>query len=237
MLGDSSGIVTETNPALLQDQVVDLKPAVTSEEAPPAATGKQDSVAASGAVAATPPPANDASGLTVAFKEVTISLPGVTTREQPKAMGTARGASFTLSSGSLAKSTLVASGATISKVTQRYTTVLRLTDDDNTLTLDNLSTTGGFEPLEGSGGRYALTALGQPEGKYPDASRLRAAVQQAARKQHLSRKASQDWLDFVRDPHYTQSAGQQLKNVVWRIEGKDASGKAFTKELRIDVPL
>lgn len=236
VLGDSSTIITERNTALLQDQVPDLKQIErSSEESAPAMNSDTVQVRQ----ATTPPvQASAMSGLVVPFREVTLNIPGIAVREQRKDLGVARGASFTLSNGNLAGTALTITGGTPTKVSQRYTTMLLLDDDGDKLALENITNTTGWQTLQGNGGSYALNSLAAKGGfQYPKPAAIRSAVQQAARRKRLNRKDTQDWLDFVSDSHYTQTSGMQLKNVVWRIEGKDATGKSFSKELRVDVPL
>ena len=236
LLGDSATIVTEQDSARLLDGMADLKPTSGNEDESNAMPTRDTA-----RIPAATPTTAPAAGLTAAFKEVSLTLTGLTAREKPKAYGTARGASFTLAGGNLAGSTLQASGGTISKVTQRYSTVIAVQDGADKLMLDNLSNTGNWQTLQGPGGAYSLAGLDAPKLEYRNAkpAEIRSAVQQAARKQKLSRQDTQEWLDAVKG---INAANQSpcvvvLKSVTWRVEGKDAAGKSFSKELRIDVPL
>lgn len=237
VLGDSATIVTESDATRLQDGMADLKPG-NGEDEDNAPAPVKDTAHEAGT--ATPAIAS-ANGLTAAFKEVSLTLTGLTAREKAKDYGTARGASFTLAGGSPATSTLQARGGTINKVTQRYSTVIAVQDGAEKLTLDNLSNTGNWQTLQGSGGAYSLAGLDAAKLEYRNAKpvEIRNAVQQAARRQKLNRQDTQDWLDAVKN---VRAANQSpcvvvLKSVIWRVEGKDAAGKSFSKELRIDVPL
>lgn len=239
VLGDSATIVTESDAERLQDGMADLKSASGGEDEGNA-TPVRDTAHAT-TVSTPAPVSTPANGLTAAFKEVKLTLTGLTAREKTKDYGTARGASFTLAGGSLAGSSLQASGGTISKVTQRYSTVIAVQDGAEKLMLDNLSNTGNWQTLQGSGGAYSLAGLDAAKLEYKNAKpvEIRNAVQQAARKQKLNRQDTQDWLDAVKN---VGAANQSpcvvvLKSITWRVEGKDAAGKSFSKELRIDVPL
>jgi hypothetical protein len=239
VLGDSSTIVTETNTALLQDQVPDLKPVLSSDEA--TASTPQDTTGASRTTTAAAPPTDQSqpmSGLVAAFKEVTLNIPGITARSYGKAdLRKARGASFELTGGNLNGAQLRVSGGQVTKVSQRYQTVLMLKDGSDKLVLESLpKQTSDWEVLNGNGGAYTISGLNgnQLEYELPSANALRNAVQQAARRAHLNRQDTQEWVDAVRS---LRSANQSpatvvLRSVMWRVEGK-----GFSKELRVDVPV
>ncbi len=241
VLGDSSTIVTETNEALLQDQVPDLKPVIASERAEeiPTQQATPDTAsktpAAQQSAASTPPPAGN--GLSVQFKEVTVFLPGIAVREKAKDYSTARGASFTLNGGNLQGTNMRVSGSTVTKVSQRTQTMLMLKDGSDRLVLESLpKQTSGWETLTGSGGTYRISNLSSTdlESNMPSPAALRNAVQQAARKARLNRQDTQDWLDAVRNLRSPNQAPATvvLRSVMWRVEGK-----GFSKEVRVDVPL
>ena len=237
VLGDSSAIVTETDPEALHDQVPDLRPQPQEKERTDTAgtIPAHDTVTTASQPAA---PAVTGNGLNVAFKEVTIFIPGITTRSYGKPdLQKARGASYELTGGNLAGAQLRISGGTVSKVSQRYETIIMLKDGSDYLALESLGRyTSAWQPLTGSGGVYNITGLEPARLGFKPAtpSAIRTAVQQAARKQRLKRQDIQDWLDAV---HNVRAANQApatvvLRSIMWRVEGK-----GFSKELRIDVPL
>jgi hypothetical protein len=238
VLGDSSTIVTESNTAVLQDQVPDLKPVITSDENETRTakdTAKSQQLPASGNGPAQAAPAG---GLVVPFKEVTLNIPGITTRSYGKPdLQKARGATYQLTGGSLSNAQLRISGGQVNKVSQRYQTMLMLKDGGDELILESLpKQTSDWEVLNGSNGVYGISRLNSNQLEYdlPSANALRNAVQQAARRAHLNRRDTQDWLDAVRN---LRSANQSpatvvLRSVMWRVEGK-----GFNKELRVDVPI
>jgi hypothetical protein len=238
VLGDSSTIVTETNTALLQDQVHDLKPVINSDEETGAKT--KDTAASQQPAASADAPAQAAptGGLVAQFKEVTLNIPGITTRTYGKTdLQKARAATYELTTGSLSNAQLRISGGQVTKVSQRYQTMLKLKDGGDELVLESLpKQTSDWEVLNGSNGIYTISGLNanQLEYELPSGNALRNAVQQAARRAHLNRSDTQEWLDAVRN---LRSANQSpaaviLRSVMWRIEGK-----GFNKELRIDVPV
>jgi hypothetical protein len=240
VLGDSSTIVTETDEQLLQDQVPDLKPAIEEESASaPAGDTAAAKPAASTSAAAAP----TGNGLTVAFREVSFFIPNIETRSYNRGdLKNARGASYEITGGNLPGNTIRATVGSIQKVTQRYETILKLKDGTDELPLESLGKyASGWEPLTGSNGVFAIRGL-EPaslEYKQVNPSSLRNAVQQAARRQRLNRQDTQDWMDAVRNVRSANQAPAMivLRSVSWRLEGKDAAGKNFNKEVRIDVPV
>ena len=236
ILGDSATIVTETDPQALHDQVPDLQPVVATDNT------AGESVAASRdtttiPVTASSAPANG-NGLTVAFKEITLFVPGITTRSYGKPdLQKARSAVYELTGGNLAGAQLRASGGTVTKVSQQYETIIMLQDGADKLPLESLGKyTSGWQALSGSGGAYTISGL-QPSKlgfKQATPAAIRNAVQQAARKLRLNRKDTQDWLDAARNVRAANQAPATvvLRSVMWRVEGK-----GFSKELRIDMPL
>lgn len=238
VLGDSSTIVTETNTALLQDQVPDLKPVIASDEEEAGAKAK-DTARTEQPAATTDAPAQAAptGGLVAQFKEVTLNIPNITTRSYGKTnLQRARAATYELTGGSLSNAQLRISGGQATKVSQRYQTMLKLKDGGDELVLESLpKQTSDWEVLNGSNGVYTISGLNanQLEYELPSGNALRNAVQQAARRAHLNRSDTQEWLDAVRN---LRSANQSpaavvLRSVMWRVEGK-----GFNKELRVDVP-
>ncbi len=250
VLGDSSTIVTETDPAVLHDQVVDLQPVLATENSAEAASPAPDTAKAESAppdnqtaaaqTAATPVQAVD--GLNVPFKEVTLSIAGIRTKSYGKPdLQKARGASYQLTGGNLAGAQFRASGGTVTKVSQRYETVVRLQDGSDKLALESLGKyTSDWTPLSGRNGVYTIAGLEKSNLEFRDVSpsAIRNAVQQSARRSRLSRSETQEWLDAVRSIRSVDQSPSTivLRSVMWRVEGKDAAGKSFNKELRIDVP-
>ena len=245
ILGDSSAIVTESDPVYLQDQVPDLRPVDAEQTDGPSAaatttTAVKDAVPATPAQPVAAQPAGN--GLTIGFKEITVFIPNITTKSYGKQdLKNARGATYELSSGNLAGNQLRMSNGTVTKVTQRYQTLVALQDGNETLLLESLGTyASDWENLNGSNGTFSISGLEPARLDYNNVkpAAIRNAVQQAARKARMSRNGTQDWLDYARD---VRSAKQKpcvivLRSVSWRINGKDAAGKSFNKEVRMDLP-
>ena len=239
-LGDSTSIVTETDPEALRDLVPDLQ--ISEDRAVDTVVAAVPDTATA-APAPKPVAAPIGKGLNVAFKEVTVFIPDIVTRTFSKAdLQKARSATYELTSGKLPGARMQVSGATVSSVSQRYETVTVLEKGAEELPLESLGKySSAWQALSGGQGTYTLGGL-EPSKlgfKQASAATIRNAVQQAARRKRLSRAATQDWMNAARNVRAANQAPAKvvLRSVMWRIEGKDAAGKSFTKELRIDVPL
>ncbi len=242
VLGDSATIVTETDGQNLVDRVPDLRPLAEENNTPARAAMDTSGRTAKSAVAMPQPAAQPhGNGLTIAFKEVTIFIPDITTRSYGnKNLQNARGASYELQSGGLAGNQLQVSGSKVQKITQRYQTIIALKDGSQTLPLESLGTyASGWEPLRGNGSSFTITGLeeGRLQANNANVSAIRNAVQQAGRRMRMNRNDLADWQDVG---HKVRSANAPpaaiiLRSVSWHIEGTDAAGKRFNKEVRMDL--
>jgi hypothetical protein len=77
--------------------------------------------------------------------------------------------------------------------------------------------------------------------EYEDANKnaIRAAVTKSCRRHRMSRRKTQEWEESVRN---VRSVNQKplyviLRSVMWKVDGKDANGKSFSKQIRVDMPL
>ncbi|MBS1643777.1 MAG: hypothetical protein JST36_01955 [Bacteroidetes bacterium] len=240
ILGDSSMIVTEHNPEVLQDLVPDLKPTLPSPaEAAPAKDSTPTPAATPTPTTTAAAPPSTGPALVAEFKEITLTIPGIETKVYGKQdLKTARSATYQLRNGSLDNAKLYLSGATLTKVNTRYQTELLVQDGKDELALDRLGKyTSDWQKLNGNAGPYPVVPA-KPEYKELTATAIRNAVQQETRRKRMSRKEAQDWLEEVRRVRSVQDAPMKvmLRAIMWRIEGKDAQGKSFSKELRLDIP-
>src|SRR5690606_4351510 len=114
----------------------------------------------------------------------------------------ARSATYELTGGNLPGAKLQTTGGTVSKVSQRYETMIVLKRGNDELPLESLGKyTSAWQALSGSKGTYTIAGL-EPSKlgfKRASATAIRNAVQQAARKQRLSRQKTQEWLNAVRN--------------------------------------
>jgi surface antigen len=258
ILGDSATIITEKDPQFLKDNVPDLQTRKVVEVS--------DAPAPKDTVSATPPPAQQAAvatpvpaapvatapatqtaaakGLQVAFKPFTVFIPNITTRSfRQQDVTNAKGASYSLQDGKLDGNVLQVQGVTVTKVIQRYQTVAIIKDKESgNILLQSLGKyTSDWETLRGSGGKYNIAGLGKTQLDFSDVSvnAIRNAIVKAARANRLSHKEEQQLEQSARKARSVKQApfAVALQNVVWRITGKDASGKSVEREVRIDLPV
>ncbi|PZF72963.1 hypothetical protein [Taibaiella soli] len=245
VIGDSSTIVTEADSKYLEDFVTDIQP-----KTPDTATVSTETTTPKDTVQAAPKeqpkqqePVTQApkgNGLTVEFKDVTVFIPGVSSKSG-NSKHNGNSAAYGLSGGELNGSQLQISGGTVQKLTQRYTTSVILDGDLGTFVLEQLNHTSSWTPLKGNGSNYYITGLDDRHLEHSNASAnaIRSAVQRAAKAKRLSRKKENELLNSVRNVKAVNQKPLEvvLRTVVWQIEGKDAKGKSFRKELRIDMPI
>jgi hypothetical protein len=245
VLGDSTTIVTETDPEKLRDLVTDLKPEIPSN------TEKKDTVAASTAkpadtakavkTAATPAALPTVAGLRADFTGVSVLIAGVSAKIAGRGnLQHANGAVYTLENGTINGNTIRVTG-NITKVSQRYQTVIMLKNNLGAILIDPLATTTDWEPLKGGNNQYRITGLdaGSLEYSEANANAIRNAVTRAAQRRRMSRRKVQEMVNSVRN---VRAANQkplsvELRSVMWKIDGKDANGRNFSKQIRIDIPL
>ena len=248
-LGDTADIVTEKDSRRLQDLVIDLKPDIPSSTTqadtpvmvakPAADTSKKQTTT----VQAPPPPAAlpAGAGLKAEFKDVAVFIPNITAKLSGNAnLMNANGAVYTWVSGNLPGNVLHTTGNT-TKVSQRYQSVIILRTKNGDLPLESLMETNDWKQLNGSNGAYPITGIAENQLEYSDAkgSELRNAVMKAARSRRYSNKKTQEWVAALGN---ARTANQKplvvvLRSLMWKIDGKNAQGKMFSKQIRIDVPL
>jgi hypothetical protein len=242
VIGDPSSIVTENDTNYLKDMVADLKPNEMFVDTPQATadtTKKADTVAKA---EKTPPPAEapKTSGLTAAFKEVTITFPGLSGKMAGKEqdLQKASGITYQLTGGNVSGSSLQVSGATVTNVSMRYQTDISIKSNIGTLPLDKLSSTTGWKTIKGNNTyKIAIPADNQLETARVNQNTVKNAINKAARQKRLNKKTQQQWLNSVKN---VKSASQKpmavsVRAVMFKIDGKDKAGKSFSKQVRIDL--
>lgn len=253
VLGDPATIVTETDPQYLTDFVADVQPRTVVEtpapSAPPASvpdtTAKQADVAAVAAPATPvkdePAPAPAGNGLSMAFKEVTVFIPGINTKSyKEQHPEKSNGVSYQLVSGKLPGNKLQITKGTVQKVSQRYGTVVVAKRGQETLELASLGTTTGWEQVSGNSNSYPIAGLDAAKLKMCQATpaQIRAAINKAAKAARMNKKSIQEWdkearnLKSLSGPMFSS----KIRSVMWKVDGKDAGGKSFSKQIRIDIP-
>lgn len=251
VLGDSSTIVTETDESKLQDMVTSLQPVITPSEEPKDTPAAQQPQAAADTTPkekpvvkeepAQQPAAPTGNGLTATFKETTVLLPGVSAKIAGRTnLERANGAVYTWQSGNVNGNSLKISG-NITKVSQRYQSVIVLKSNMGTIPVETLNTTSDWVPLKGGKGVWRISGLDAGSLEYPEANAnlIRSAVTRAAQRRRMSKKKIQELLATIRNVKSTNQKplSVTLRSVMWKIDGKDANGRNFSKQIRMDFPL
>jgi len=247
VLGDSSTIVTEPDSQYRSDFVTDLTPA---EPKPQPEEVKKDTTPASAQPAAqstaqaapTAPAAQQAtgSGLTIAFKEVTIFLPGIQAKgARNQNLQNANGATYQLTSGTLDGNQVKITAGKITKISMRYMSSIVARNNLGTLQLNALDASSPWQPMKGGNNIYSITGL---DAKHilpikASAGDIHNAVAKAVKQGRMNRRRQVEWENSLRN---VRSVTQRplsvyLHSVMWKIEGKDAGGKPFQKQVRIDI--
>lgn len=251
VLGDSSLIVTETDSQYLRDYVTDFQPKEPVAEEPETPASQQPAAdTAKPAAKAEPEPQPEqqqaaatpkGNGLEVDFKDIKLFIPGISTRTYGRNAVKGNSASYGLTGGKLNGNQIQVSGGTVSRINQRYQTAVVMKNEMGVLQLDALNYTSGWEALKGGKNGYYIAGLDENKLGHSNANAnaIRNAISRALRGKRLSRKKEQEWLNSARN---VRSVNQKpldvvLHSVVWQVEGKDAKGHSFRKELRIDLPI
>lgn len=248
VLGDSATIVTEKDEAQLKDLVTDLQPVIPpaedkdkDPEPTPADTAK--TVAAAQPATATPAQAQAlpaGPGLRAEFGEVTVFVPGLNVKQHGRAdLSRASGATYSLSSGNLDGATLRVSG-NVTKVSQRYQTIVVLNSDMGDIALDALVYTTSWKAIQGNNNTYSVDVPSARNAEHNNAgaASIRVAVQKEARQRRLNPRKRQHLFDEVRN---VRSVTQKplsvvVRSVMWKIDGKDERGRNYSKQVRLDIP-
>ena len=251
-MGDPKTIVTESDSQYLSDVVTDLN--MMSSKPLVAAAPKTDSVAApkdtvqksAEPIAASAPVEQPTKatgkGLSVPFPQVKMFIPGIETRyyKEPN-LETDYGASYEIVKGSLAGNELLVEGKNIEDVYMRYQTVVVAQNNLGTLPLESLRKLTDWKKMKGKNGSYKIEGLDKNklEGIKVSNKAIRNAVTRDAKARRLSRNATQQWLNSVRNTSNTSQKPLhiELRSVMFKVTGKDANGRAFQRQLRIDIPL
>jgi len=256
VLGDTSTIVTETEEKYLTNFVDDIQVLPREAEVPTDTSSLAAADTTRATDTATPPPvaaseepllpvapAGDAGdGLHVNFKEVQVFLPGIEAKSfRNQNPARSNGVSYQLTDGNIRGNVLKITGATVTRVSQRYITTVIAKNELGTLNLESLGTTTEWRQLQGRNGSYTISGL-EPQRlqtRNVPAANIRNAISRAARRQRLSRQTVQKWEQVARRITSVRQKplSLALRSVMWKVEGRDARGRSFTKQVRLDMPL
>jgi hypothetical protein len=241
VLGDSATIVTETDSQYLQDFVGDIniaRPVAVTPEPVKDTIVRDTSANVTERVA----PARAPDGLVINFKELTVNIPAIKTKmTKQQDPGKANGVNYELADGDLNATELVVSGGNVQKVSMRYQSTVVVKNGNMQLRLPSLNTTTSWKPMKGNKNTFEIEGLEQQNLEYVKASpaAVANAVKKAARVKRLSRSTEQKMLASVKRARSVKQKPLNvvLSSVMWKIEGKDAAGKYYVKQIRIDIPL
>lgn len=244
IMGDSNTIITEADSQYLHDFVADITPLEPQPVADTAHadTAQKDSTQALAAQAPAAPAvaAADGKGLKVAFSEVALFFPGIEARPAANSRNLqhATGATYQLLNGELNGNTVKITSGNITDVSMRYMTGVHAKNQLGILKLD-LGTLTSWHSLKGSNGVYEISGLDDRHLVTDKAgpSQIRSSVIRATREARLSRKMQREWQNSLRNVRSVRQhpLSVYLRSVMWKIEGKDANGKPFMKQVRIDL--
>jgi hypothetical protein len=243
VLGDSSMIVTETDSQYLGDIISDYAPVLAAATPAPTPVAQSAPNPVDTQAAETPPLATnnaETEGLTVDFDEISVFIPDIQTKTFSNSKINKKAAAYMLTEGTLAGNKLQFSGSgKVTRVTQRYETVLAINGKSGQLILEGLARTTNWNTLKLNNGEVLLTNLDAKNLQYLKVTqaRIRTEVTKTVKAKKLGRQDQQDYLNAVSK---VRSANQKpmsvvLRYVIWQITGTDQNGKSFTKELRIDL--
>lgn len=248
IFGDSSMIVTEKDPKYLTNNVQDLSPRkaepIMSDTVKLPVVQKQDTLKTAEAT-----PKQETSrpvklkGLEVPFKSLNMFIPDVVARAGRNInWNTAKSASYTLEQGELNNKTITIKGATVTKIMQRYQSVVLLqAPDEELFKLPSFPVSNSeWQTLKGANGVFTISGLGNGQLKYDPAfskNALKIATQKLARAKRMNKKDEEQLIKSIRNTHTANQAPLNiaLQSVVWKITAKDAAGKMTEHELRFDI--
>jgi len=243
ILGDSSAIVTETDSQYLRDMVGDIEwaqPAV-SEPKPVRDDTAKNARNDAAPVAATGTEAVPVKGYQINCGGYTITITGIDAKEYRKQNPvTDNGLSYAITSGKIRNSRLIFSGNIKDiAIKQRYQSALILDGALGKVELPDLGLfTSGWSTIKVNNKEAAVEVPGKLQFVRITQGKLKNAADRSLRKGRTAGKTIQAWLKAIKS---VREAGDEpteiiLSNIQWQITGRDASGKAVNKTVRIDVP-
>lgn len=251
--GDSSLIVTETDERYLSDNIADFVP--QKPEAQPIADtfATRKPVEPKDTIRQQPSPAEKpeilekqqsvatGKGQELPFKAFTVFIEGIqASSKRAVDWNTTRGVSLSLEQGELNNKKVLIKSPSVTKVMQRYQTVVLLKTGGKEHKLALPPYTAEWQTVKTGNGQFVISNLGKNQLKYDNRftpALLNSAVQKLARSSRMSRKETDQLLRSVRGVRSPSQAPLMvaLQSATWKITAKDGSGKVSEKEIRIDL--
>lgn len=244
VLGDTSTIITEKDSQYLKDEVMDLVPSQkAASEANVAVPAKEKPAALADMPKTAATSEQTISGQTISFGDTKIVFAGIQAKDARRQNADRdAGLTYALQSGNPAASKLYVYGAKNVTVKQRYQSRLMLKSNLGSVDLRDLGLyTSGWNTVQAaqSGGStsFSLNSLNNIAYAQVNNNKIKNAADRELRKRRTNSRTIQSWMKEIRKVRDASDNPCDiiLDNVQWQISGTDAKGKAFQKNIRMDV--
>lgn len=238
VFGDSSMIVTETDPKYLNDNVADFQPKAVPLAKDSSVPAAPESTALPATEASEPAKAEAPVATESIGKELRIEIPGVAGSHVD--WDKRRGISVSVNAGAVKGKSLLVQGLTDVKVQQRVQSVVMIRL--RRVGLVKLALPGDYsdwESLKGRNGSYPIKEARAAYGNKINPNSLRNAAQRLAKANRMNRRDTEELLRSLRN---LRSANQRplepaIQSYIWRIDGKNSDGNSVHREIRVDFSL
>jgi hypothetical protein len=244
VLGDTSTIIIEKDSQYLKDEVMDLVPAQrASAETNGHSPDKKRTVATADTARALATHEQTASGHTISFGDTKIVFTGIQAKDGRRQNADRdAGLTYVLQSGNPAASKLYVYGAKNVTVKLRYQSRLMLKSNLGSVDLRDLGLyTSGWNTVQASPSAgstsFGLSTLNNIDYAQVNNNKIKNAADRELRKRRTNSRTIQNWMKEIRKVRNADDDPCEiiLDNVQWQISGTDAHGRAFQKNIRMDV--
>lgn len=245
VLGDSSLIVTETNPAFLKNEVEDIDPKTTRVDNSAAPIVK-DTLTQKIVVDKVNAASRDSTAETANKNDFVINIENGTSivfsniktksyrNQQPDKSNSL---TYQITNGSLEKLTITVINGKLTGAKQKYTSSVFANFNDAKFEVDALGTYNtGYQVVKVNGNSFNVANLQQPAFKKISKSAIINGLEKTIKAKKYSKSLTNS---LLKDARKVQTVNQaplsvKLSYAVWQITGVDSKGKTFTKEIRLD---
>lgn len=247
ILGDSSLIVTETNPTYLKNDVEDIDPKHTNVEIAEVKPIIKDTAAQINTTVSKPidsintkqVPKNNVKDFILEIgNNTTIVFENLKTKsyrnQQPDKLNSL---TYQRTSGSLENVNVKVTGGKITSVKQKYTSHVVANFKDASFVVTSLGDyNSGYQTIKNNGNNFVAFNLSKPNFKSVSKKNLQNALGKDAKNKKYNKQLLNKLNKEIKNVQSVNQAPLKvvLKYAVWQINGVDANGKSFSKEIRID---
>ena len=240
-MGDTSSIVTETDPAFLENKTEDISPANRkSTEGKITSMMREVDSAHSAQKLEQEGNSTPVQGFTIHFAECDVVFEGLSAHALKNTQDerASNSVAYLHDAGNLDEIALQLNGLEDLKVEQRLFTHLLIQIDEKTYTLNDL---GKFitpwATLAGKDTKFISLGNNSLQFFQVTQEKLKAAFERELRKKHLNHNAQQSLLQLLKKTRsYTDAPCKvEMVSSQWRITGKK-NGKRIQKLVQIDLP-